>query len=150
MTRTLTNASARDKKVTEIDYQLKYAIFSTACSVHDQSANICIQGYLRILWIRNTKSSKKSEFINVIFHVKNWSISLKVVKVKLNPWMGIMFNKWPWDGTLKTYRLCSLWLVQYHCHMIQMDTLKNDTALPLVGVLVTWYIRNNEIINYIY
>ena len=27
--------------------------------VHDQSANICIQGYFRIRWIRNTKSSKK-------------------------------------------------------------------------------------------
>ena len=44
----------RDKRVTEIDYQLKYAIFSTACSivykyVHAHSANICIQGYLRIL-----------------------------------------------------------------------------------------------------
>jgi len=25
---------------------------------HDQLANICIQGYLRILWIRNKKSSK--------------------------------------------------------------------------------------------
>ena len=50
-------------------------IFSTACSivyktVHDQSANICIQGYLGILWIRNTKSSKKkTEFINVMFHI---------------------------------------------------------------------------------
>ena len=51
----------RENRVTEIDYPLKYAIFSTACllctnAVHDQSANICIQGYLRILWIRNTKS----------------------------------------------------------------------------------------------
>ena len=27
-------------------------------TVHDQSASICIQGYLRILWIGNTKSSK--------------------------------------------------------------------------------------------
>ena len=47
----------RDKRVRENDYQLKYAIFSTACSivytstVHDQSANICIQVYLRILCI---------------------------------------------------------------------------------------------------
>ena len=71
-------------------------------TVHDQSANICLQGYLRILWIRNTISLKKTEFINIMFHVYNWSISLKVIK--LNPWMGIMFNKWPWDGTLKTYR----------------------------------------------
>ena len=34
---------------------LKYAIFSTALctsTVHDQSANICIQRYLRILWNR--------------------------------------------------------------------------------------------------
>jgi len=27
------NTKTRDKKVTEIDYQLKYAIFSTACSI---------------------------------------------------------------------------------------------------------------------
>ena len=27
-------------------------------TVHDQSANICIRGYLGILWKRNTKSSK--------------------------------------------------------------------------------------------
>ena len=27
-------------------------------TVHDQSGDICIQGYLRILWIGNTKSSK--------------------------------------------------------------------------------------------
>ena len=27
-------------------------------TVHDQSANICIQGYLGILWIGNAKSSK--------------------------------------------------------------------------------------------
>ena len=52
--------------------------------VHDQSANVCIQGYLRIFWIQNTKSSKKkTEFLNVMFYVQNWSISLKVVK--LNP-----------------------------------------------------------------
>ena len=57
---------ARDKRVTEIDQNLWNAIFSTGSqhvllctsTVHDQSANICIQGYLRILWIRNTKSSK--------------------------------------------------------------------------------------------
>ena len=50
------------REITEIDYLLKHAIFSTACSIvyyHDQSANICISGYLSILWIQNTKSSKK-------------------------------------------------------------------------------------------
>ena len=51
------------------------------------------------------------------------------VFVELNPWMGIIFIKWPWDGTLKMYRknvaccagsttlwkeissLCSLWYI---------------------------------------
>ena len=55
----------RDKRVTEIDVQLKYAIFSTTCSivynftVHNQSANIYIQGYLKILWMQNKKIFKK-------------------------------------------------------------------------------------------
>ena len=38
-------------------------------TVHDQSGDICIQGYLRILWKGNTKSSKIDKFINVIFYV---------------------------------------------------------------------------------
>ena len=68
---------------------------------HDQLANICIQGYLRILWIRNTKSSK-TKFINVIFYVKNWSISLIKV-VQLNTRTGIICNKWPLDGSKKPF-----------------------------------------------
>ena len=62
-----------------------------------QSANICIQGYLLILWIRSTKSSK------IDWIQKCFVICLKLqyfVVVKLNPWMGITCNKWPWDGTL--------------------------------------------------
>ena len=55
--------------------------YCVACTVYDQSANICIQGYLRIFWIRNTKSSNIDEFINVMFHVLNRSISLKVVNL---------------------------------------------------------------------
>ena len=57
----------RDKRVTEIDVQLKYAIFSTTCSivynftVHNQSANIYIQGYLKILWMQNKKIFKNSK-----------------------------------------------------------------------------------------
>ena len=31
--------------------------------VHDQPTDICIQGYLRILWIRNTKSAKTPEWV---------------------------------------------------------------------------------------
>ena len=53
---------ARDKRVTEIDYQLKYAIFSTARSIvykYCKSANIGIQGYLRILSIQNAKVQKR-------------------------------------------------------------------------------------------
>ena len=42
-------------------YDMRYFpqhVLLCTCTVHDQSANICIQGYLRILWIRNTKSTK--------------------------------------------------------------------------------------------
>ena len=45
------NLPNRDKRVTEIDWNLLYAI-------HDQSANICIQRYLWILWIGKAKSLK--------------------------------------------------------------------------------------------
>ena len=40
--------------------------------------------------------------------------------------------------------------VQYTGHVIQTETRDNNTALPLVGVLVTWSGRINNIINYIY
>ncbi len=71
------SASALDgeKIVKEMDYQLKYAIFSTACSIvykhwtRPISKQFCIQGYLRILWLRNKKSSKTTELLNVMFHV---------------------------------------------------------------------------------
>ena len=59
-------------------------MFSSACSiVHDQSGDICIQGYLMILWIGNAISLKIDNIHKR--YVLNWSISLKVVK--LNPWM---------------------------------------------------------------
>ena len=69
------SVKTRYKRVTEIDYQLKHAIFSTACSVVYKYCTRPISkhlysGILRILSIRNTKSSKKkTEFINVLFHV---------------------------------------------------------------------------------
>ena len=37
--------------------------------------------------------------------------------------------------------------VQYAGHIIQTEARDNITALPLVGVLVTWYGRINDIIN---
>ena len=39
--------------------------------------------------------------------------------------------------------------VQYAGHIIQTEARDNITALPLAGVLVTWYGRINDIINYI-
>ena len=42
----------------DIRYFSQHVLLCTS-TVHEQSANICLQGYLRILWIRNTKSSKK-------------------------------------------------------------------------------------------
>ena len=41
----------------DIRYFPSHVLLCTS-TVHDQSADICIQGYLGILWIRNTKSSK--------------------------------------------------------------------------------------------
>ena len=80
----------RDKRVTEIDYQLKYAIFSTACSI---VYKYCTRPFSKHLYSGIFKDpldtkhkifkKKKTEFINVMFHVKNWSIHLKIVK--LNP-----------------------------------------------------------------
>ena len=61
----------RDKRVTEIDYQLKYAIFSTACSI----------GYKYC-----TRPIRKHLYLGIFKDPK---------VVKLNPRMGILLNKWP-------------------------------------------------------
>ena len=44
-------------KTYDMRYFLQHVLVCTS-TVHDQSANIRIQGYLRILWIRIKKSSK--------------------------------------------------------------------------------------------
>ena len=59
-------------------------------TVQDQSANICILCFVSKrskdpLDTKHKIFKKKNEFINVMFHVYNWSISLKVLK--LNPRM---------------------------------------------------------------
>ena len=41
--------------ICDIFHSMFYCVTST---VHDQSGDICIQGYFRILWIGNAKSSK--------------------------------------------------------------------------------------------
>ena len=103
----------RDKRVTEIDYNsydmwyFSQHVLLCTSTVHDQPANICYlySGIFKDPLDTKHKifKKKKTDFINVMFHVLNWSISLKVVKLN-NPWMCIICNKWPWDGTLKTYR----------------------------------------------
>ena len=54
-------------------------------TVHDQSANVCFQGNLRILWIENTKFSK----LDTIH--KCYALCLKLEyffkSCKTNPWM---------------------------------------------------------------
>ena len=97
--------------------ELKYAIFSTICSIVYKYCTVCsivykyctqpiskhlhsLQGYLGILWIQNTKSSKK-DWIHK-YYVSCLKLEYFLQVVKLNPWMSIIFNKWPWDGTLKT------------------------------------------------
>ena len=47
----------RSIKTNDMRYFPQHVLLCTS-TVHDQSANICIQGYLRILWIGNAKSSK--------------------------------------------------------------------------------------------
>ena len=61
-------------------YDMRYFpqdVLLCTSTVHDQSGDICIQGYLRILWIRNTKSLKIDWIYKCyMFHVFNRSISL--------------------------------------------------------------------------
>ena len=59
---------------------LQHVLLCTSTVLHDQSGDICIQGYLRILWIGNAKSLKIKIFINIMTYVENCSISVKVVK----------------------------------------------------------------------
>ena len=47
----------RSIETNDMRYFPQHVLLCTS-TVHDQSANICIQGYLRILWIGNTKSLK--------------------------------------------------------------------------------------------
>ena len=82
----------------EMRYFPQHVLLCTS-TVHDQSANICIQGYLRILWIRNKKSSK-IDWIHK-FYVSCFKFEHFFKSFKLNPWMDIICNKWPRDGTLK-------------------------------------------------
>ena len=41
----------------DMRYFQQHVLLCTS-TVHDQSGDICIQGYLKIFWIGNTKSSK--------------------------------------------------------------------------------------------
>ena len=47
----------RSIKIYDMQYFPQHVLLCTS-TVHDQSENNCIQGYLRILWIRNKESSK--------------------------------------------------------------------------------------------
>ena len=44
-------------QIYDMRHFLQHVLLCTS-TVHDQSGDICIQGYLKILWIRNIKSSK--------------------------------------------------------------------------------------------
>ena len=51
----------RDLQRSIITYNMRYLpqlVLLCTSTVHDQSGNICIQGYLRILWIGNEKYLK--------------------------------------------------------------------------------------------
>ena len=62
-----------------MQYFPQHVLFCTS-TVHDQSGDICIQGYLRILWIGNAKS-------------------LKIDNLNLTP----ECNKWLWDVSQKRW-----------------------------------------------
>ena len=70
-------SGTRDKRVTEIDYQLKYAIFSTACSIVYKYCTLPISKHLYLGIFNNSLDTKhkifkkKTEFINVMFHNLN-------------------------------------------------------------------------------
>ena len=122
-------------------YDMRYFsqdVLLCTSTVHDQSANICIQRYFRILWIRNTKSFlKKTEFINVMFYVLNWCIYIKVVK--LNPWLQQVAVKYQsknitWNRSMACRlaqpiqvecmsSLCSLWYVQCNIYSVLLSSL---------------------------
>ena len=47
----------RSSKTYDMRYFPQHVLLCTS-TVHDQSVDICIQGYLWILWIRNTNTLK--------------------------------------------------------------------------------------------
>ena len=75
----------RDKRVTEMinTYNMRYIpqhVLLCTSTVHDQSGDICIRGYLRILWVGNAKSLKIDKI-----H-KFYVLCLKLeYSLKLNP-----------------------------------------------------------------
>ena len=78
------NSEIRELQRSISTYNMRYFLLCTS-TVHDQSGDICIPGYLRILWIGNAKSLKIDNIYKRYVLCQNWSISLKIVK--LNPWM---------------------------------------------------------------
>ena len=96
-----------DKRVTEIDYQLKYAIFSTACSIVNKYCTRPIRRHLYSGIFKDPLNRKWSLKINNIH--KRYVLCLKLEyffkNVKLNPWM----QQWPWDVSQKTLHGTVAW-----------------------------------------
>ena len=95
----------------EIFQRLANTVFFTAGSIvyiwstQLIKLNVCIQGYLRILWIQNTKPPKKDEIHYFMLYVKLKSIPLK--NEKLDSLMGIKCNTWRLDGNKNLSWKCS-------------------------------------------
>ena len=67
-------------------------------TVHNQSANIYIQGHLRILWIRNTKSSKK-DWICLMFKIvqgypQRMRLQRRLYRIYTVCFLNLIFSKY--------------------------------------------------------
>ena len=69
----------RSLETCDMRYFSQHVLLCTS-TVHDQSGDICIQGYLKILWIQNTKSSKIDSIHKFYVPCLKLEYSLKVVK----------------------------------------------------------------------
>ena len=94
----------------------------------------------------------------------DWNLRISGIERYLSD-IYLMFLSWGnWHKACQNYTnkyICKIYVrftwpelhpmaVQYNGHVIQKETRDNNTALSLVGVLVTWSGRISNIINYIY
>ena len=90
------------RKYSKIDYQLKYAIFSTACSIVYKYCTWPISKHLNLGIFKDPLDTKHKIFKKRLKY--KCYVSCLKLEYFFKSCMGIIFNKWLWDVTLKTYR----------------------------------------------